>query len=417
MKRKAPRWARGVSEVVLPKGRQDDTSLSPRPTESNKVPAAVGSNSLADLAHRIRQEHEATAIALARGIEHAIRAGELLIEAKAHPDLRHGQWLPWLEGHCAVSARTAQLYMQVARHRFELEANTPGLAHLTLEGAAKTLAKAVKSITTIDHDAHDGESVAPGSPPRFIRQTNDQISWAGWSWNPVTGCKHNCWYCYARPIAHRLYPEKFEPTFRPERLGAPANTRVPRGAADDPRLGRVFVCSMADLFGRWVEDESIEKVFAACRESPQWEYLFLTKFPQRYVGLQLPPTAWIGTTVDHQYRVKIAEEAFRKISGVRVKWLSLEPLLEPLEFTDLSMFDWIVIGSQTATRQPDGPVPEFAPPLRWVARIIAQADECGVPVYCKPNLLGITNPQSPGMELPQQGPRGADALCERAGAP
>ena len=106
---------------------------------------------------------------------------------------------------------------------------------------------------------------------------------------------------------------------------------------------------MGDLFGKFVPDEWIAKVFAAAYSNPNWEYLFLTKFPQRYVRLDLPPTGWIGTTVDDQYRVKIAEEAFRKIRGVRVKWLSLEPLLAPLEFSDLSMFDFVVIGSQRAT--------------------------------------------------------------------
>jgi hypothetical protein len=79
-------------------------------------------------------------------------------------------------------------------------------------------------------------------------------------------------------------------------------------------------------------------------------------------------------------------------------------LLAPLEFTDLSMFDWIVIGSQSATDQPDGRVAEFAPPFRWVARLVAQAEEAGCRVYLKPNLLGVPNPQSPGMTLPQEEP-------------
>ena len=74
-----------------------------------------------------------------------------------------------------------------------------------------------------------------------------------------------------------------------------------------------------------------------------------------------PPTAWFGTSVDRQHRVKIAETAFRQIEGVAIKWLSLEPLLEPLIFSDLSMFDWIVIGAQSATEQPEGPVPAFSP--------------------------------------------------------
>jgi protein gp37 len=242
--------------------------------------------------------------------------------------------------------------------------------------------------------------------PTF-NKTNEQISWAAWSWNPVTGCLHNCQYCYAREIAlrHRdAYPAGFTPLFHHERLDAPANTKVPDEAKNDPRLKRVFVCSMADLYGKWVPDEWIEKVHASCIANPQWDYLFLTKFPQGYVNLDLPPTAWIGTTVDKQYRVKIAEAAFRKIKGVRVKWLSLEPLLAPLEFTDLSMFDWIVIGAQSATNQPDGHVKEFAPPFKWVARLCAQAEECGCRVYLKPNLLGEPRPHSPGMQLLQEEP-------------
>jgi hypothetical protein len=71
------------------------------------------SNSLTDLAARIRAEHDASAHALKRGLEHAIAAGSLLIEAKKQ--LAHGQWLPWLRDHCGVPERTAQAYMRVAR--------------------------------------------------------------------------------------------------------------------------------------------------------------------------------------------------------------------------------------------------------------------------------------------------------------
>ena len=266
---------------------------------------------------------------------------------------------------------------------------------------------------TVTLRTHLGEAVPyqlPRGKAKFHR-TNEQISWAAHGWNPVTGCLHNCKYCYAREIANQgrmsdLYPVGFTPLFHPERLDAPKNTSVPKEAVQDPRLKRVFVCTMADLFGRWVPDEWIEKVFASCIANFEWDYLFLTKFPQRYVSLTLPPTAWIGTTVDQQYRVKIAEEAFRKIHGVRYKWLSLEPLLEPLEFSDLSMFDWIVMGAQSATEQPEiGHVPEFAPPIEWILRLTARAREAGCRIYQKPNLQGITNPQSPGMKLIQEEPR------------
>ena len=41
------------------------------------------SNSLTDLVARIRAEHQATADALKSSVEHAMAAGDLLIEAKA----------------------------------------------------------------------------------------------------------------------------------------------------------------------------------------------------------------------------------------------------------------------------------------------------------------------------------------------
>jgi protein gp37 len=259
---------------------------------------------------------------------------------------------------------------------------------------------------------HDGKEVLypkPHGKAQFNQTPGDGISWAAWSWNPVTGCLHGCKYCYAREIAAQermraAYPVGFTPLFHEERLDAPANTRIPDAHQADPDWRRVFVCSMADLYGRWVPDEWITAVHQSMVTSPQWEYLLLTKFPSRYVGLDLPPRAWVGTSVDEQKRVRIAEDAFRKISGVKYKWLSLEPLREPLEFTDLSMFDWIVIGAQTETRQPSGVESSFAPPFEWVARIWAQAKESGCKVHMKPNLLGRPDPGSPGMKLVNEYP-------------
>ena len=90
------------------------------------------SNSLADLAHRIKAEHEAVGRALKRGLEHAIAAGELLIEAKSQ--LKHGQWLPWLDS-CGVSERMAQRYIRLARNRAVIEANPTPVSDLGIRGA------------------------------------------------------------------------------------------------------------------------------------------------------------------------------------------------------------------------------------------------------------------------------------------
>ena len=100
----------------------------------------VGSNSLADLAARIRLEHYAAAEKLTEALRHAMTAGELLIEAKAL--VQHGQWLPWLADHVAISERTAQLYMRLAKNRGEIEAtkSATDIADLTLNEAAALLA-------------------------------------------------------------------------------------------------------------------------------------------------------------------------------------------------------------------------------------------------------------------------------------
>ena len=269
---------------------------------------------------------------------------------------------------------------------------------------------------------HEGAEVPypqPGRKASFNEPKGEGISWAAWSWNPVTGCLHGCEYCYARDIAtserySTAYPVGFTPLFHHERLDAPANTTIPGAYRDESHAGcadgsckicayrRVFVCSMADLYGRWVPDDWIASVHKSMLATPDWEYLLLTKFPARYVGLDLPANAWVGTSVDEQKRVRIAENAFRQIDGVKVKWLSLEPLREPLEFTDLSMFDWVVIGAQTETRQPDGGVPAFSPPFEWVARIVVQALDAGCKVHMKPNLR-----TAPGIQWLDQYPAAA----------
>lgn len=264
---------------------------------------------------------------------------------------------------------------------------------------------------------HDGTTIDVNKPAAksTFNPTNDHISWAAWSWNPVTGCLHGCTYCYAREIASpasAAFPAGFAPALRPERLDAPANTTFPRDHAD-PRTRRVFVGSMADLFGEWVPIEWINAVFDSANKTPEWDYLFLTKFPQRYKRLTFPPGAWAGTSVDTQQRVRTAEKGMsvlRDDPAIAVRWLSIEPLLEPLIFSDLSWCDLMVIGAQTATRQPDGYSPEFAPPFEWVADLVAQARAAGVPVYLKPNLVGKLRPDAPGMTLPQELPNGIKSV-------
>jgi len=91
--------------------------------------------SLQELAAQINAAHRACQGAMTEGLQHAMRAGEALLEAKAR--VAHGDWLPWLREHCLVSERTARAYMQVAR---ALPAKTATVADLTFQGALKALA-------------------------------------------------------------------------------------------------------------------------------------------------------------------------------------------------------------------------------------------------------------------------------------
>lgn len=234
-------------------------------------------------------------------------------------------------------------------------------------------------------------SPEPGAGGTFNQQKNESIEWAQWSWNPVTGCKHDCPYCYARDIAlsermqqASLYPNGFDPTFRSLSLNGPKNTKVPKEAAADTRYRNVFTCSMADLFGRWVPIEWINAVMMAARGNPQWNFLFLTKFPQRLAEVEIPDNAWMGTTVDMQARVKNAERAFEKVNG-GVRWLSVEPMIEPLKFERLDLFDWVVIGGASSSSK----TPAWRPPFEWVYDLVMQARDAGCKVYMKSNLFGL----------------------------
>jgi Protein of unknown function (DUF3102) len=123
----------------------------------------VQSNSLADLAARIRVEHEATAVSLKQSVEHAIAAGELLLEAKGQ--LAHGEWLPWLAESCTISERTAQLYMRVAKNRTVIESQIRNdVADLTLNEAVALLALTSNVRQLLDfakhvEDMHDPEQL------------------------------------------------------------------------------------------------------------------------------------------------------------------------------------------------------------------------------------------------------------------
>ncbi len=240
-----------------------------------------------------------------------------------------------------------------------------------------------------------------------------KIDWCDFTWNPVTGCRRRCEYCYAKQQAQRfagdqrinvtdpqlhasdgqtgriytlpkpfknargkvlIYPAGFEPTFHEYRLGDVARKKKPAS---------IFVCSMADLFGPWVPDEWIERIFEACKTAPWHNYMFLTKYPGRYAALanagKLPrvrecPNFWYGTTV-----TKAGDRAFTP--GVIFNtFLSIEPISGPLD-AGLGSFGgarWIIVGAETGNRKG-----KIAPERAWIENIIEAAAITHAPVLLK----------------------------------
>ncbi|MCB1719079.1 MAG: DUF3102 domain-containing protein [Candidatus Competibacteraceae bacterium] len=90
-------------------------------------------------AERINAHHDAAQAAAQSAIEHALQAGQLLIEVKA--SLAHGELTAWINQYCRFSARTAQAYMRLAKKMPTLDAaKAQRVAGLSLREAMKAIA-------------------------------------------------------------------------------------------------------------------------------------------------------------------------------------------------------------------------------------------------------------------------------------
>jgi protein gp37 len=180
-----------------------------------------------------------------------------------------------------------------------------------------------------------------------------KIEWTDATWNPSVGCDKvsaGCKYCYAEVMAHRLqaigtpgYEDGFQFKILPDRLSIPVNTKRPT---------KFFVNSMSDLFHEKMPFEFLDKVFEVISETPRHQYQILTKrekvlfryFTNRYV----PQNVWLGVTVENA-KAKNRIEFLRGIEA-KIRFLSIEPLLEDIGQLNLLGIHWVIVGGESGNR-------------------------------------------------------------------
>jgi protein gp37 len=153
---------------------------------------------------------------------------------------------------------------------------------------------------------------------------------------------------------------------------------------------KVFVCSMADLFGDWVPDYWIMSIIEAIsdwsvvhNQAERPIFQFLTKNPKRYAEFDYPDNCWLGTTVESEVQTHRIDDLIASTPGKNVRFVSFEPLLGEVKHP-LEGIDWIIIGAQTGpgAKRVDEDV---------VDALFENANLYDIPIFVKDN-LGYDHP-------------------------
>lgn len=205
------------------------------------------------------------------------------------------------------------------------------------------------------------------------------IEWTEASWNPVTGCNKispGCKHCYAERMSFRLremgqekYKNGFDLTLHPDALEIPLKWKNPK---------MIFVNSMSDLFHKDIPDTFILEVFRIMREARWHLFQVLTKRSDRLAKMnhliQWTSNIWMGVSVESvRYLPRIDD---LRSTNASIKFLSIEPLLEPLPGLELNSIDWVIVGGES------GP---GARPMKkeWVRDIRDRSLSAGIPFFFK----------------------------------
>lgn len=210
------------------------------------------------------------------------------------------------------------------------------------------------------------------------------IEWTDATWNPVRGCTKispGCAHCYAEVFAERFrgvpghpYERGFDLRLVPEKLAEPFRWKKP---------SMIFVNSMSDLFHEGVSDDYIiEVAHVMCRAN--WHtYQVLTKRAERLKKLLNGKLAfaaeqghiWWGVSVEN-VRCGLPRIDQLRAAKAKVRFLSIEPLLESLDAINLKGIAWVIVGGESGAG---------ARPMRkeWVVSIRNQCRKAKVPFFFK----------------------------------
>lgn len=206
------------------------------------------------------------------------------------------------------------------------------------------------------------------------------IEWTERTWNPTTGCTKvspGCKHCYAEVMARRLqamgapgYERGFRLSLHPQRLEEPLRRK---------RATTYFVNSMSDLFHKQVPDEFLDRIFDVMRATPQHTYQVLTKraerLPAYFASRACPDNVWLGVSVETK-RHGVPRIDFLRQVPARIRFLSVEPLLEDLGALDLEGIHWVIVGGESG---------HGARPMRseWAENVKQQCESANVAFFFK----------------------------------
>lgn len=196
---------------------------------------------------------------------------------------------------------------------------------------------------------------------------NTKIEWSHHTFNPWWGCakvSQACKHCYAETMAMRMgnnvgINRKGLPLwgvnadrrfFGEEKWAEPL--KWDRAAKRAGQRHRVFCASMADIFeDRRDLDVWREKLWGVIEQTPNLDWLLLTKRPQCVKqmvpwGSDWPVNVWLGSTTEDR-KCFDERKAHLLENAAKVRFLSVEPLIEDLGIIDLAGIDWVIVGGES----------------------------------------------------------------------